>query len=118
MIVKKQVNQFFRELRKKGYVAKQAVGATNSSAWEILHGEHVNTDKVVFYTKQGADAFTKQNELVSTLWLSWSGNGKEIVQIANQCGLPTRWKGTSQYCIGIVPENEEVLNLQSFRKIG
>jgi hypothetical protein len=84
--MKKQITQAFRELRKKGYFARQNYWCCQSCAWASLPSE---TTKAVFYHEQDNYDLKKKN----SCYLSWIGNGREITDTLNKYGILTEWNG-------------------------
>ena len=91
---KDKITAAFRQLRKHGYFAKQSFWCCSSCAWSDIPEDKV--EKVVFYNKQSADGL-KTGEV----YLQWSGNGDEICNIFNQCGLRVSWEGSEDKAIVI-----------------
>jgi len=88
------LNKAFRELRKKGYAAKQRFWCCSSCALAALPE---GTEKFVFYHKQDAERLDRNRKCN----LSWGGDGSEIVKVLNECGVSTDWNGTEQQRIKI-----------------
>lgn len=85
---KKQLTKAFAELRKKGYFAKQNFTCCQSCGWAEIPEE--KSAKAVFYHRQDAQDLREKGEV----YLCWSGNGKEIVEVMNKHNLTTKWEGT------------------------
>jgi len=86
----------FRELRKRGYTAKQNFKCCQSCAWAALSDKEA--ERVVFYHNQDADNLKR----MGSCYLSWSGDGKEIVEVLNLFGINTEWDGTNENRIKII----------------
>lgn len=99
MNTKEKVNWAFKELRKKGYYARQNYWCCQTCAWNDVPDNRA--DKVVFYHRQDAEAWDGK-ELSKDLYLAWQGDCKEIVQILNDCGLKTDHDGTNQHRIKVL----------------
>lgn len=84
--MKKQLTQAFKELRKKGYFARQNYLCCQSCAWASLPTE---TTKAVFYHQQDNDDLKENN----SCYLAWIGNGREITDTLNKYGILTEWNG-------------------------
>lgn len=83
---KKKITNAFRELRKKGYFARQNFWCCQNCAWNAMTDEQA--EKAVFYHRQDADSFDEYNEeLERDLYLAWSGNCEEIVKVLRKHGL-------------------------------
>lgn len=82
---KKRINTAFRDLRKKGYFAKQNIADCNSCGWAEVPED--KKDKAVFthYQSLGSDG---------KLYLNWSGNGTEICDTFSNRGLTVEWNGS------------------------
>jgi hypothetical protein len=93
---KKKINKAFTVLRKNGYFAKQNFLCCNSCGWLAVPDDKV--DKVVFYHEQAAADLKESGEC----WLSWSGNGNEIVKIFQDAGVTANWNGEFSQKIQII----------------
>lgn len=102
MDTKDRVNWAFRKLRQAGYFAKQNFWCCQSCGWAAVPDE--KADRVVFYHHQDNASWGGGRELVSALYLAWSGDGEEIVLILESCGLTVEWSGSENSRIVIVPE--------------
>jgi hypothetical protein len=78
----------FRNLRKKGYLAKRNFWCCNTCAWYDLSDEEAK--KAVFLTKQAEQSMRETGKV----YLSWNGNGREIVQVFKDAGLSVEWNGS------------------------
>jgi len=99
----KKRRQFFSELRKKGYWAKQNTSCCRTCTWANIPEE--NHDKVVFYTVQN-----NLDDGVKYVWLSWVGDGAEICNIAHDCGLLHDWNGQPERSI-LIADDEVLKNV-------
>ena len=93
---KRKINQAFRALRSKGYFAKQNFLCCNSCGWHAIPDDQAK--KAVFYHAQAADDLKKDGEC----WLSWSGDGNEIVKVFQDAGVTANWNGDSDQKIQII----------------
>lgn len=102
---KTKVNLLFKELHKKGYVTRQNFSCCGScAAYEL--GEYFskkgipegNERKAVTYNRQSAESFKR----TANLYLSWGGNGKEIVDTAHALGITCDWDGSESTRIRLV----------------
>lgn len=71
---KENLTQAFKEIRKKGYFARQNFLCCQSCAWAAVPDG--KDEKVVFYHNQDADGIR-----YGEVYLAWSGNGAEIVEV-------------------------------------
>ena len=92
---KEKLNLFFRELRKKGYFAKQKFSCCRTCGWSEIPD---NYEKAVFYTTQDADNLSR-----NYVYLNWSGDGNEICEIAKNVGLNTEWDGDEKVRVKLSP---------------
>jgi len=79
----------FADLRKKGYTVKRNFWCCGSCGWAALSEEEAM--RAVFYHKQDAADFRRGDDL----YLSWSGNGHEIVLTFIKRGLDVIWDETT-----------------------
>lgn len=102
---KKVFNIAFRELRKLGFVAKQNFSCCQGCAWSELSSLTPEPENVVFYHNQDYDAFDKQTKnLEHGIYLAWSGNGQQIVDVFTSHGYEVEWNGTENERILIKPK--------------
>jgi hypothetical protein len=94
---KECLNEFFSELRKADYFARQNFSCCQSCGWAQIPTK--TADKAVFYTQQDNADITKMR-----LHVSWSGNGSEICRIARSKGLNVLWNGTTRKRILLTPK--------------
>lgn len=86
----------FRNLRRKGYWAKQNHACCQTCGWaEVPDGKE---EKVVFYHNQDNDDKIKGKPF----HIAWSGNGKEIQSILEKNGVTTEWDGNNDKRIKIL----------------
>lgn len=83
-----KLTKAFRDLRKAGYYAKQNFYCCQSCGWNAIPEDM--KDKVVFYHDQDAEIL----EVYGDCYLSWNGDGNEIVRILESNGIKTEWDGT------------------------
>ena len=83
---KKDLTQAFKELRKLGYFARQNFMCCQSCAWSAVPEE--KEDKVVFYHRQDTP-----DVKYGSVYLAWSGNGNEIVEIMSKY-FNVEWDGS------------------------
>lgn len=84
---KQSLNAAFVQLRNAGYFAKQNFLCCGSCGWAEMTNKEAK--KAVFYHGQDADDL-KEN---GSCYLSWSGDGKEIVKILRANGVDAEWNG-------------------------
>jgi len=77
----------FKDLRKKGYFARQNFTCCQSCGWAEVPEEYSN--KAVFYHAQDKESMKRNGDL----YLAWSGNGREIVEIFEKNGFFVDWNG-------------------------
>jgi hypothetical protein len=78
----------FKELTKIGYFAQHNYWCCQSCAWSAMTDEQAK--KAVFYHEQDSDDLEENN----FCYLSWSGDGQEIVNILNNNGIEVEWSGS------------------------
>lgn len=86
---KQSLNVAFVALRKAGYFAKQDFSCCSSCGWAEMTDKQ--SKKAVFYHGQDADGLKEDG----SCYLSWSGDGKEIVKILRDNGVDAEWNGES-----------------------
>lgn len=84
---KHNLNKSFKELSEMGYFAKQNFWCCQNCAWAAMHEKQAK--KAVFYHMQDNEDLKEKG----MCYLSWSGNGEEIVSILNKNGIKTSWDG-------------------------
>ena len=90
------ISKAFRELRRKGYFAKQNFWCCQTCALEAIPN---NTPKYVYYHKQDIKCFKKTGKL----YLKWrSDTPQEIVQAFEKQGLKVEWDGDRGHTIKIL----------------
>jgi hypothetical protein len=82
----KALRRAFASLRKAGYYAKQNYWCCQSCGWSDVPD---GLKKVVFYHKQDHDELMEEK----SCFLSWAGDGNEIVKIFNDNGVNAEWNG-------------------------
>jgi hypothetical protein len=87
-VLKDRIGMAFAILTELGYFAKQNFEDCNSCAWSCVPEE--SRDRAVFYHEQD----TETMEETGVVYLSWRGDGKEIVGILEQNGLSVDWDGS------------------------
>lgn len=85
--LKEKLNDFFNEMRKYGYTAKQNFWCCQNCAWNALSDKE--SKKVVFYHQQDNDDIKE----FGFVFIAWKGNGKFIEKNAIACGLDVDWNG-------------------------
>ena len=86
--LKDKLTEAFKDLRKKGYFARQNFLCCQSCGWaSVPEGK---SDKVVFYHSQDKSDLEK----TGSCHLAWDGDGNEIVEVMKQHGIKTEWDGT------------------------
>jgi hypothetical protein len=84
---KENLTLAFKELRKAGYFARQNFLCCQSCAWSAVPDG--KDEKVVFYHRQDAD-----DVQYGRVYLAWSGNGAEIVEILSKY-FNVEWDGST-----------------------
>ena len=91
----------FKELRNRGYFAKQNFMCCQSCGWaEISEAEAENA---VFYHAQDHADYKRGDDL----YLSWSGNGHEIVRVLESFGVAVDWNGSDS--TRIIVKNNSII---------
>jgi len=90
-----KITKAFKELRKKGYFAKQNFWCCQNCAWHALTDEQAK--KAVFYHSQDAENLRDTGDC----HLAWSGDGQEIVDILTQNDIKVKWDGSENTRIKI-----------------
>lgn len=98
-----KINMAFRRLRKAGYFAEQDFWCCNTCAGADMSDEELK--KFVFYHNQDAESL-KGTKLVRDMYVSWEGDGAEIVKIFEDCGLAVMWNGDPNIRIMICRDKE------------
>lgn len=98
---KKVFNQMFKVLRSKGFKARQNFQCCQSCGWAEMESIAPNYQNIVFYHNQDNDCFDEDGDLKRTLFLSWSGDGQQIKQTAEDFGFEVQWDGSEEKRIGI-----------------
>jgi hypothetical protein len=88
----------FRELRKLGYFARQKFWCCQTCAWAEVPTEKAG--KAVFYHAQD-DADRRAGR---GFHLSWAGDGAEIVAVLKKHGIATKWGGSPERLIFVLPD--------------
>ena len=105
---KEMVNQIFKAFRQAGYIAKQNNMCCSTCGWAAIENQYGrDVEKAVFYHRQNADAFNKDKMLTYPLYLTWMGDGEELVRIIEENGMKAEWKGTEAYRISILPSQSQ-----------
>lgn len=86
--MKEKLNTAFVNLRKAGYFARQNWQCCQTCGWAAIDDEKAK--KAVFYHNQDFHNLKDSN----ACYISWSGDGKEIVKILNDNGILTDWNGS------------------------
>lgn len=85
----------FEELRSLGYFAMQNFWCCQTCGWHALTDEQAK--KAVFYHSQDAEDLRRKKEC----YLSWDGDGNEIISVLNKHGVETDWAGSKESRIKI-----------------
>jgi hypothetical protein len=86
-----RINVAFRNLRKRGYFARQNFWCCQTCAWYAIGEDHPDkVDRAVFYHQQDAATLKRDGGTM----LAWSGDGHEIVKTCLEAGLAVEWDGT------------------------
>jgi hypothetical protein len=96
---KELLNDAFKKLRKQGYFARQNFWCCQTCACAAIPKAKEN--KYVFYHNQDNESIKNGNIDKGGMYLAWSGNGKQIVDIIRATGLNVTWNGkeTTRICI-------------------
>ena len=92
---KQNLNNAFRQLRRRGYFARQNYQCCNSCGWASMTTEE--SKKAVFYHRQETEDLKK----TGITYLSWSGDADEIIAIFQHYGIKTQWEGSQDKKIQI-----------------
>ncbi len=92
---KSKLTKAFKELRRKGYFARQNFLCCQSCGWAEMTDEQA--EKAVFYHQQDND-YLKET---GSCHLAWSGDGQLIVDILVKNGIEVDWDGSNNKRIGI-----------------
>jgi hypothetical protein len=82
----KNLTKAFSDLRKRGYFARQNFMCCQSCGWASVPNEY---ERAVFYHAQDKESMKKSGEV----YLSWAGNGQEIVKVFQDNGFIVDWNG-------------------------
>ena len=80
-----QLKNAFNRLRRRGYFARQNFSCCQSCGCASIPEKHES--KYVFYHQQDDEALLQRGEC----YLSWAGDGDEIVKILREAGLTVEW---------------------------
>ena len=99
---KNLITKAFKLLRNKGYFAKQNYYCCTNCGWSAIPED--KADHAVFYHNQNAESFEKDGNIrkKDILYLAWSGNGKEIVEILQSVNFKVVWNGKEETKIGLM----------------
>ena len=107
---RERIKAAFKHLRKRGYGCRANFMCCGSCAGYAMGEKHAEKKGVVYYSRQNEDAYGpadsywgRSDNLYSTLWLSWSGDGYEIAAVLRMYGLRVEWNGHEYGCIGVKP---------------
>ena len=107
MTTKEKLNKAFRELRKLGYVARQHFMCCRNCAWHALSDKEA--EKAVFYHRQDSESWGYGGELDYDLYLAWSGDAAEIVDVLRRHGLSVEHNGSENSRIVLLAPKEEAV---------
>lgn len=93
---KTQLTKAFSDLRKIGYLARQNFSCCQSCAWAEIPDD--KSERAVFYHRQDHMGMRETGEV----YLSWAGNGHEIVNVLKSNGLSVEWDGTPSRRIRVI----------------
>lgn len=91
----------FKELRNRGYFAKQNFMCCQSCGWAAIRED--KADRAVFSHAQDHADYQRGDDL----YLSWSGNGHEIVRVLESFGIAVDWDGSESN--RIVVKNNSII---------
>lgn len=83
---KEQLNTSFKELRKKGYFARQNFQCCQSCGWSMVPNE--KEKEAVFYHRQDTETISDGH-----VYLSWAGNGYFLYHHFSQY-FNVEWNGS------------------------
>lgn len=95
-VLNANLGKAFRELRKKGYFARQNFLCCRTCGWAAIPKEQLS--KAVFYHGQDNDDKLDGKDF----YLAWDGDGKEICDILKSCGVDTDWNGDQDERIKVI----------------
>ena len=81
------LTQAFKELRQRGYFARQNFTCCQSCGWAAVPED--KAEQAVFYHRQDADDLRESGET----YLAWSGDPKLICEVLNAHGIETEHDG-------------------------
>lgn len=93
--MKDKLNQLFKGLRKKGYFARQDFWCCQTCASNAIPDK--NSKKYVYYHRQDTEMLQKTN----SVYIAWSGNGRQIATFAQDLDLKVNWNGSKDQRIQI-----------------
>lgn len=99
------LNQAFKELRKKGYFARQNFLCCQTCGWDAVPYE--KSRKAVFYHGQDAQHIKSGNIDEHGIYMCWDGNGDEIVSVFKSLGFIVTWRGDYDSRIRVDSQNKE-----------
>ena len=98
--IKTALTLALEELRSLGYFARQNFWCCQTCAWHAIPDEQL--EKSVFFHAQDAEDLRKKGEC----YLSWSGDGEEIISVLNKHGIQTDWEGSETQRIKIITKKQ------------
>lgn len=104
----------FRNLRKRGFFARQNYLCCQSCAWSSIPEEKSN--KVVFYHQQDNESFDGR-DLERPIHLAWGGDGKEIVEELEKVGFEVEWDGSENKRIIVHSANSRFVEDKKQKRI-
>jgi hypothetical protein len=87
--IQKKLDLFFSKLNEKGYCAKQDLGDCQTCGLAELPKD---VTKYVFYHNQDTENLCERK----SCYLTWGGNGNEIVEIAKETNIKVEWDGKNE----------------------
>jgi SPX domain protein involved in polyphosphate accumulation len=95
------IKHAFEELTALGYFAKERHTCCQSCGFNEIPADK---EKIVFYHDQDLDDLKESG----SCYLSWAGNGREIVGVLEKHGLIVKWDGSSSTRIHIQLQKKDV----------
>lgn len=96
MIFKEKLNVMFKELRKKGYCARQNFMCCQGCGFSAMSARGIK-EKAVFYHRQDAECIVHEY-----VYLSWDGDALDIIAAAHKANLAVQWDGSEGKRIKVV----------------
>lgn len=95
------IKHAFAELTALGYFAKERFSCCQGCGFNAIPDD---VEKIVFYHDQDLDDLKESGGC----YISWAGDGKEIVGVLEKHGLVVEWNGKSSTRIHMQLQNKDV----------